>query len=859
MKKIAIGIVAHVDSGKTTLSEGLLYQAGEIRKLGRVDHRNAFLDTHPIERDRGITIFLKQAVFNINDTEFTLLDTPGHVDFSTEMERTLQVLDYAILVISGSEGVQSHTETLWKLLKRYEVPCFLFINKMDIAESSHRDIILNLRDKLDDGCVDFSSDFGSEAFYDNIAMCSEKLMEQYLNMGEIKESDIQEAISERCVFPCFFGSALKLSGVDEFLRGLDKYTKSINYKSDFAAKVFKISDDGNGNRLTHLKITGGTLKVKQLLDGTTSDGENWSEKVDQIRIYSGTKFHAAEQVKAGTICAVTGLGNTYPGEGLGDEENSQSALLTPVLSYKVELLSDIDLHNALSNLRKIEEEEPQLYVMWNEQLQEIHIQLMGEVQLEVLKQIVFDRFGMKIDFVRGNIAYRETIAEQTEGVGHYEPLRHYAEVHLLLQPGKRGSGIKYYNKCNEDKLDKNWQKLIMTHLKEKTHIGVLTGSPITDIKITLVAGRAHQKHTEGGDFRQATYRAVRQGLKMTKNILLEPWYEFKLEVPTDSIGRAMTDIQQMGGRFSQPENNGVDMTVISGFAPVSGMMEYQSEVSMYTKGRGRLTCLPNGYELCNNSDEVIEKIGYDSERDIENTADSVFCSHGAGFVVKWNEVRDYMHVDSGFDIDGLQKEIDVSEKRTSEYISSVVTDKELMKIFENTYGPIKRDTYSVLYTKKSHVNNNKPIKNKPKKEQGEDYLLVDGYNIIYAWDNLKEYADENLDMARHKLINILCNYQGFCKCQVILVFDAYKVKNNPGEIEKYHNINIVYTKEKETADMYIEKVSHQLSKKHRVRVATSDGLEQLIILGNGAYRVSANEFKKEVDMVEKAIREFLNK
>ena len=857
MKRLAIGILAHVDSGKTTLSEGLLYSAGEIRKIGRVDHGDAFLDTHEIERDRGITIFSKQAILRFNESEFTLLDTPGHVDFSTEMERTLNAIDYAILVVSGSDGVQSHTETLWKLLKRYGVPVFLFVNKMDLAGAERGRLLDELKNRLDKRCVDFSSGADTGEFMENVAVCDDSMMEEFFDTGKVGDEAIRKAISERKLFPCYFGSALKNDGVKEFLEGIDRYTAPAVFYEEFAAKVFKISEDEQGNRLTHLKITGGVLNVKETLTSSGADNEEWEEKVNQIRVYSGAKYKTIEQAPAGTVCAVTGLTKTFPGEGLGAESDCESPALEPVLTYSVELPDGCDAHTALINLKKLESEDPQLHVMWNEQLQEIHLQLMGEVQLEVLKRIILERFGMDVKFGRGNIAYKETIANTVEGVGHYEPLRHYAEVHLIIKPGKRGSGIHFSTACSEDELSRNWQRLILTHLEEKTHVGVLTGSPLTDVKIILASGRAHQKHTEGGDFRQATYRAVRQGLRSAESVLLEPWYEFRLEVPSETVGRAMNDIQQMCGSFSAPEQNG-ETTVIRGTAPVATMRDYHSEVIGYTRGKGRLSCTLKGYDKCHNPDEVIEEIGYSADNDLDNPADSVFCSHGAGFAVKWDKVPEYMHLESV-----LKEEPDepaarsVTRQRISEYIDRVAEDKELIKIFERTYGPIQRRTESAMYTPRTHTKNtSKPYKPKPA-PQGPEYLLVDGYNIIFAWDELKALAEESLEAAREELIEILCNYQGVRQCEVILVFDAYKVKNNPGEVEKVNNINVVYTKEAETADMYIEKVTHKLSKKHRVRVATSDGLEQLIILGNGAFRLSADGFKKEVEQVESAVRDFL--
>lgn len=855
MKKFVIGILAHVDSGKTTLSEAMLYRAGEIRKLGRVDHKNTFLDTNEIERDRGITIFSKQAVLKIGDAEFTLLDTPGHVDFSAEMERTLQVIDYAVLVISGSDGVQNHTETLWRLLQRYNIPVFIFINKMDMLLEDKKEILAQIKQKLNEGCIDFSEDDNYENFGEELSMCDEIIMEQFLGNGKISIESIRNAVSARRVFPCFFGSALKLIGVDEFLEGMRKYTRRSIYNDEFGAKVFKVSEDEQGVRLTHMKITGGKLRVKDMVCGCVGTSDEWTEKVNQIRVYSGAKYSVEEEAEAGSICAVTGLSKTYSGEGLGTEDDAKSPVLEPVLTYKMNIDSGLDLHNVLVSLRKLEEEDPQLNVIWNERLQEINVKVMGQVQLEVLKRIIKERFGFDVDFDKGSIAYKETIESAVEGVGHYEPLRHYAEVHLLMEPGEKGSGLKFETVCSEDELDRNWQRLILTHLSEKDHIGVLTGSPITDMKITVIAGRAHQKHTEGGDFRQATYRAVRHGLKVAKCILLEPWYEFTLEIPSDMIGRAMNDIQRKGGTFNQPETFG-EMTIISGYAPVSEMMDYQQEVVGYTKGRGKLWCILKGYEPCHNAEEVISEIGYDSEKDIDNTADSVFCAHGAGFVVKWDKVYDYMHIKTSV-MDNKKTDGDngEKEKENSKYIESAAGDKELMQIFERTYGPVKRDIYKAFNPKKKLAKTPK-FRAKPI-PQGPEYLLVDGYNIIFSWDELKNAAKDSLDAARNMLINILCNYQGFRQCRLILVFDAYKVKGNLGEVERVHNIDVVYTKEAETADMYIEKVTHELSKKHKVRVATSDNLEQIIILGNGALRVSADAFKKEVDEAETAIRAYL--
>ncbi len=850
MKRLVIGILAHVDSGKTTLSEAMLFRSGEIRRLGRVDHGDAFLDTNEIEREKGITIFSKQAELNSGEAEITLLDTPGHVDFSTEAERTLQVLDYAVLVISGTDGVQNHTETLWDLLIRYNVPTFIFVNKMDISSYDRDALMSELKERLNGGCVDFSDRHGRD-FAEECAMCSERLMEEALESESVSNEAIADAVLERTLFPCFFGSALKLDGVDRFLEALDLYTKEKRYPDVFGAKVFKISEDAQGKRLTHMKITGGSLKVKERIAGNERDGGEWEEKADRICIFSGERARPVDEAVSGEICTVYGLTKTYPGEGLGCEEDSEIPVLEPVLTYRVEPESGVDIHTALADLRRLEEEEPQLHVIWNEQLQEIHIQLMGEVQIEVLSRIIFERFGMRVSFGRGSISYRETIAAPVLGIGHFEPLRHYSEVHLLMEPLERGAGLIFETACPEDMLDRNWQRLILTHLKEKTHIGVLTGSPVTDMKITLVAGRAHKKHTEGGDFRQATYRAVRQGLKSAENILLEPWYSFRLEVPQENIGRVMTDIQNMGGEFSAPHIKG-DISVITGTVPVSEMRDYHTELTNYTRGRGRLFTVLSGYRECHNTQEVIDRIAYDSDADIENPADSVFCSHGAGFLVKWDEVPNYAHVDSGVLTGGSEDE---PEARAADYVRRAADDDELMRIFEKTYGPVKHRSSSEMRVRRAAP---KPRYKSRPMPQGPLYLLVDGYNIIFAWETLKKAAEESLDLAREMLINRLANYRGFTHCELILVFDAYKVKGNPGEVENIHGISVVYTKEAETADMYIEKVTHELGKKHRVRVATSDNLEQLIILGAGAVRVSAAEFEKEVCDTEEEIRRYLN-
>ncbi len=849
MKKITVGILAHVDSGKTTLSEALMYCSGNITKLGRVDHKNAFLDTFALERDRGITIFSKQAVLNFNDATFYLLDTPGHVDFSAETERTLQVLDYAVLVISGTDGVQSHTVTLWKLLRKYRVPCFLFVNKMDLAGADKPFLLNEIRGRLSDGCVVFS-DEGSDSFFENLALCDDSLFEKY-EENNIKTADIAAAIQRRKVFPCLFGSALRLEGVEAFLNLLCTYTVMPDYPPDFAAKVYKISEDKQGVRLSFLKITGGSLKVKEVLQSPKNQN---GEKVNQIRVYSGEKFTAVTEAAAGTVCAVTGVSFTRSGDGLGAESNSDSPLLSPVLNYRLILPDGIDSHTALAKMRILEAEDPQLNVVWDERLGKIQVQLMGEIQLEVLRSVIFDRFGFDVTFGKGNIIYKETISNTVEGVGHFEPLRHYAEVHLLLKPSKRDSGLSFHSSCKEDLLDKNWQRLILTHLYEKTHVGVLTGSPITDMEITLVAGKAHPKHTEGGDFRQATYRAVRQGLRCAESILLEPVYAFSLEVPSESLGRAMTDIQRMSGSFEPPEQNG-ERCVLNGTAPVSEMQDYAAELLQYTHGLGRLFCTLKGYEPCHNAAEVIAERNYNPDSDTLNPCDSVFCSHGAGHTVKWNEVKDHMHLSGVLDarrtVSAHEGREYLSRKRSQDDLFAL--DKELMSIFEQTYGPVReRRQPAQKRVFKAPQADRQPQKHKPDpKYDGEEYLLIDGYNVIFASEKLKSMT---FDGAREALINILCNFQGFKKCNLIAVFDAYNVKGARREVEQVNNISVVYTKEAETADMYIEKTSHRLAKHHRVRVVTSDGLEQLIILGNGALRVSSRAFWDEVHEAEEEIR-----
>ena len=895
MKKLVVGILAHVDSGKTTLSEAMLYTAGKIRKLGRVDHKDAYLDTDAQERERGITIFSKQAVFTYDGMEITLLDTPGHVDFSAEMERTLQVLDYAILVINGVDGVQSHTDTLWKLLKRYEIPTFIFVNKMDMDGADKDAVFQNIRKKLDGDCVDFSSGDRDE----QIAMADERLLDTYLDSGMVEVEDIIEAILDRKIFPCFWGSALKLSGVQELLDAMNTYMVMPAYNAEFGGRIFKISRDAKGERLTYMKVTGGSLKCREQIEGTEG-------KVNQIRIYSGARYETVEEASAGTVCAVTGLGETSAGQGVGCEQENVFAGLEPVLSYKVSYPEDKDAVVVLRDIRQLEEEEPELHVEFAQETGEIFVKVMGQVQLQVLTQIVKDRFGYLISFGMGRIIYKETLAEPVMGVGHFEPLRHYAEVHLLMEPLEPGSGMQFDTICSEDVLDKNWQRLILTHLEEKEYRGVLTGAPITDMKITVTAGRAHQKHTEGGDFRQATYRAVRQGLMMGECRLLEPVYAFRLEIPTEMTGRAMNDITRMHGRFAQPEIEG-EMSILTGTAPVATMQEYQQDVTAYTRGQGKLSCTLQGYEPCHNEDEVLAASTYDPELDLANPASSVFCAHGAGYIVDWYDVYDMMHVkeDPGFALAGME---DVLRNITSEPTEAdednrkrmarerqdagvpVYDEKELEDIFVRTYGSNSRE--NAAYNKAGFNRYNKGVseadwyvkkaaghgKSKTagaqtlsagsktadtgiarpgayRKQKGEkEYLLVDGYNVIFAWDDLKALAAVNIDSARDKLIDIMSNYQGYVGCELILVFDAYKVKQNPGSITKHGNIHVVYTKEAETADMYIEKTTHELGRKYKVTVASSDGLEQLIIMGQGALRMSSRGLREEVERVNQILR-----
>lgn len=857
---ICIGLLAHVDAGKTTLSESMLYLSGRIRQQGRVDHGNAYLDTYELERARGITIFSKQAELVFGELKVTLLDTPGHVDFSAEMERTLRVLDYAILVINGADGVQGHTETLWKLLKQYRIPVFLFVNKMDQNGTDAKKLLKELRAKLSGSCIRFGEAEDSEEFLENVAMAEEQVLETYLEHGTIERGEISRLIWERKVFPCYFGSALKNIGVKEFLAGLECYAKERSYPEEFGAKVYKIARDPQGNRLTYLKVTGGVLKVRDLIRY-----QDVEEKVSQIRIYSGEKYDAVQEVRAGRVCAVTGLTKTYPGEGLGAEPPSEGPVLTPVLNYQLILPEGCDTHGMLLKLRQLEEEDPELHIVWNEELGEIHAQLMGEVQTEILQSMIRERFQTEVTFGQGNIVYKETIKRPAEGVGHFEPLRHYAEVHLLLEPGESGSGLVFAADCSEDVLDRNWQRLILTHLAEKEHRGVLTGSAITDMKITLVAGRAHLKHTEGGDFRQATYRAVRQGLKSTESVLLEPYYEFRMEIPAEFVGRALTDIQRMAGEFQTPDTEG-DFAVITGSAPVSEMRDYQLEVTSYTKGRGRLFCTLKGYAPCHNAEEVIEQIGYDSEGDLDNPTGSVFCAHGAGFHVSWDQVPDHMHLEYVWTPEAEKEKSAIEAKKgqgsvqsgrvSSSFSRSVEEDKELEEIFLRTYGKIERKRPIAERRVESPEERQKRIR----KDQMEEYLLVDGYNVIFAWEDLKELAKVNIEGARNKLMDVLCNYQGFKKCNLILVFDAYKVQGQELGVQKYHNIYVVYTKEAETADQYIEKVVHEIGRKYHVTVATSDNVEQVVTLGQGGKLLSARELRTEVEEVQRQIREeYLNR
>ncbi len=873
MKRLVIGILAHVDSGKTTLAEAMLYRAGVLRKLGRVDHRDAFLDTDAMERARGITIFAKQAVLDLpadaaglEETRLTLLDTPGHVDFSAEAERTLQVLDYAILVVSGTDGVQAHTQTLWNLLARYRVPTFVFVNKMDLPGADRAVRLRELRGRFGDGCVDFGPDAEADR-PEALAMASETLMAEVLADGAPREADVITAIARREVFPCLFGAALRLDGVDDLLAALRRYTRQPEAAGAFGARVFKIVSDDAGARLTYLKVTDGSLPVKATVTAREDARAPFAEKADQLRVYSGSKFRLTSEALPGDVVAVTGLTATYPGQGLGVQPDAAAPVLEPVLTYRLLLPEGGDPHTALRALRQLEQEDPQLHVVWQEALGEIHLQLMGEVQLEILQNLLTTRFGIEAGFDEGGILYKETLTAPVEGFGHYEPLRHYAEVHLLLEPAPRGSGIQLAAACRPDTLDGNWQRLILTHLAERTHPGVLTGAPLTDVKITLTAGRAHLKHTEGGDFRQATYRAVRQGLRTAARdghvALLEPWYNVRLELPAANLGRAMNDLQRMGGQTEPPAQQG-DLAVLAGRAPVSELRGYAREVAAYTRGEGRLICTPAGYAPCHNAEAVIAAAGYDPDADTENPADSVFCSHGAGTVIRWDEAPARAHVASGLgrSAPGADDTAagETRRRRADAYRGTLEQDKELLAIFERTYGPVRRrnpNQSADLAARRALGSAPKTARQAAAQPAGPEYLLVDGYNVIFAWDSLRRLAENDLDIARRRLQDTLCNYAGYRRCTVILVFDAYKVKGGVGSVERYHNIHVVYTREAETADMYIEKTTHELGRKHRVRVVSSDGAEQIIILGSGGLRVSARAFEKEVAAVEAEIREYL--
>ena len=844
MKRLTTGIMAHVDAGKTTLTEAMLYLTGNIRRLGRVDHGDAFLDTQELERERGITIYAKQAILRRGDLELTLVDTPGHVDFSAETERALQVLDCAILVVSAADGVQGHTETLWQLLEEAGVPVFLFVNKMDQPNEGKAAILKQLEGRLGHGFVDMAD---PEARGEGAALCSEELMERYLSGEEFTQEELAALVVQRQLFPVYFGSALQVEGVEELLDGIEAYTLEPEWPQDFGARVFKITRDERGERLTWLKVTGGQLRVREVLHGP-----NWEEKVNQIRLYSGAKFTAVDVAPAGTVCAVTGLTHTTAGEGLGAEENWTGPRLEPVLSYQVIPPEGVDASTLLERLRRLEEEDPQLQVEWEPHAEQVRVKLMGQVHREVLERELRRRFDLDVTFGPGSIVYLETLAKPVEGVGHFEPLRHYAEVHLLLEPLERGAGLQIDTVCSEDVLDGNWQRLILTHLVERQHVGVLTGSPITDLKLTLLTGKGHLKHTEGGDFRQATYRAIRQGLMMGETILLEPWYTFRLEVPGESVGRAMTDVQRMCGEFEGPQMRG-EMAVLTGSLPVSEVGDYWSQVAAYTQGRGRFSCRLDGYRPCHNTQQVVEERGYDPDRDVDNPSGSVFCDHGAGVHVPWNEVRSHMHVDSGWlPEEERARKAQPTPQFQRGYASQVALDKELEEIFARTYGAVKpRAFHSVKATTKPKERPWKGLKQRT----GKDYLLVDGYNIIHAWEDLSALAREDLDGARAKLIDLLRNYQSWRGCQVIVVFDAYKVKGGKGAVEQLGDLYVVYTKEAETADMYIERTTYQLSRDNRVRVATSDGLEQMIILGHGAQRMSAAELKYETDQVMAQIRD----
>ncbi len=844
MKKLTIGILAHVDAGKTTLSEAILYTAGELRKLGRVDQRSSFLDTHVIERERGITVFSKPAVFTMDDLQVTLLDTPGHVDFSGEMERALSVLDYAVLLISATDGVQAHTETLWRLLERYHVPTFIFITKMDLPAVTREKLLSELKERFGGSCIDFAGEGKDE----EIAVLSEEVLERYFETGTLKKEEIQLLLLERKLFPCFFGSGLKTDGVAELLQAIADYTVAPVYGEDFAARVYKITRDAAGQRLTHLKITGGALRVRTALSYTAQDGTVLTEKITQIRRYSGEKFEAMEEVRAGDVCAVTGLTQSYPGEGLGADKGGNAPVMEPVMSYRLRLPEGVDVRAALPKLKELQEEDPLLHIAWDEHLQEIQLRLMGEVQLEVLRRIILERFDWEVIIDGGRIRYLETIAEPVEGAGHYEPLRHYAEVHLLLEPLPRGSGLVFASAVPLDVLDLNWQRLIMTHLAEKTHRGVLTGAPITDMAITLTAGQAHLKHTEGGDFREATYRAVRQGLRKAKSILLEPFYAFRLTVPMGEIGRAINDLRLRNCTFESPEEAGEDFLALTGRGPVAALRDYAAELAAYSHGRGRFSCTVDGYEPCAEQEKKIAELGYDADRDVENTADSVFCSHGAGHTVPWNEAEQYMHLSTGIRLGGEIIEQSAPKRRNA----PGVDEKELEAIMEREFGPISRRQYRSAH---EVLAEEREVQRRIKK----NYLIIDGYNLLFASEKAESIEKEELHALREALIRRVVNVQGFTGGEVILVFDAYLVKGNPGSTETHGGVHVVYTKEGETCDAYIEKLLAEIGRNEVVRVATSDALIQLATVRQGVRRISSRELLEEFTEAEKQIGETIEK
>ena len=831
---IVLGILAHVDAGKTTLSEAMLYLSGKLKKLGRVDHRDSFLDNNSLERARGITIFSKQAVMPLGEMTVTLLDTPGHVDFPAEAERSLQVLDYAVLVISWTDGVQAHTETLWKLLERYNVPVFIFVTKMDLPGCDRQEIMDGLRTRLSERCVDFSA--GGDALFESAAMCSEEAMDEYIETGSIGAERLRDMLRSREIFPCCFGSGLRTEGVAEFLDILELYARPGDYSEDFSARVYKIARDAQGNRMTFMKVTGGALRVRSLMKYADRDGNAFEEKISQLRIYSGAKYDTAETVLPGQICAGLGLTGTYPGQGLGAAGDFAEPLLEPVMSYRVILPPQSDPAVLLPKLMQLDQEDPQLHIVWNERTREISVQLMGRVQAEIFRSLVKERFDTDITLDTGRIMYRETIKDTVEGVGHFEPLRHYAEVHLLLEPLPRGSGIELSSICPEDELDRSWQRLILTHLAEKQHIGVLTGSPVTDIRFTLAAGRAHIKHTEGGDFRQATYRAVRQGLMQAESVLLEPWYSFVLEVPAEQIGRAISDVRAMNGEIDSPEDAG-GMMRLEGAAPVAGMNEYMQELLAYTHGRGRLSLTPGGYRACRDQQKIVDAIGYEPERDTDNPADSVFCSHGAGVNIPWDQVKDYMHLESCLK-PPVEETAPIAAPR---YRSLSIDDRELEAIMEREFGKIKRPQYSAR-----QVN---AAASEPVFEKKPEFIIVDGYNLIFAWDELKKLTADRLDLARGRLMDMLSNYCGFTKAKLVLVFDGFRTPGNPGSREDYHNINVAFTKDGETGDAYIERLADEIGKNYSVRVVTSDNLIRLSALRSGVLRCSSGEFKNEVEWV----------